>query len=440
MDKFFQTGSNESQWIAMNMFFWADSLQKPGHRHHPVIAQGRIGQIALSSNGSAPFTPIQAMSSIAALAKLQQRDLAAASVFTSVLCGMGSHIHWSWVKSPYYFRHLKLGEGLWSCPFEAMACRRFLEGIQTSHCVEVLHSLSSLELSSRLTVHLTAMLCSILAPQLHDLRAKEVLVVARAFSVDRIPDSLWNGAEEPSRWRERALDHCFQSLRRHEHFLDTSYFTLLPFKLLCCLFAARHLHYFNLFHNPLQGDLWCLTRRSQKGIKRFRQEGKTRVFAWATNLSSLRFDYHIFYSGVSRYGRYGGMIHIIVVKCQDIVVVTESCAIEHQMPLRLVSLCPLSFSCLASRMFSQRFPPTKPPGLQVNLGIFGTRKLEDFLNPMLLAFVERLKLVAWSVFFCNVTDIPKDWMVNSQEKHGVKVMVAIVVIHCDHFTSGSLFH
>ena len=192
------------------------------------------------------------MSSIAALAKLQQRDLAAASVFTSVLCGMGSHIHWSWVKSPYYFRHLKLGEGLWSCPFEAMACRRFLEGIQTSHCVEVLHSLSSLELSSRLTVHLTAMLCSILAPQLHDLRAKEVLVVARAFSVDRIPDSLWNGAEEPSRWRERALDHCFQSLRRHEHFLDTSYFTLLPFKLLCCLFAARHLHYFNIFQSISQ--------------------------------------------------------------------------------------------------------------------------------------------------------------------------------------------
>ena len=34
------------------------------------------------------------------------------------------------------------------------------------------------------------------------------------------------------------------------------------------------------------------------------------------------------------------------------------------------------------------------PGLQVNLGIFGTRKLEDFLNPMLLAFVDRLKLVA----------------------------------------------
>ena len=43
---------------------------------------------------------------------------------------------------------------------------------------------------------------------------------------------------------------------------------------------------------------------------------------------------------------------------------------------------------------------------------------------------------------CNVTDIPKDWMVNSQEKHGVKVMVmlAIVVIHCNHFTSGFLFH
>ncbi|CAK0894229.1 unnamed protein product, partial [Prorocentrum cordatum] len=34
-------------------------------------------------------------------------------------------------------------------------------------------------------------------------------------------------------WRESALEHCFESLRRHEHFLETSWHTLLPFKLLC---------------------------------------------------------------------------------------------------------------------------------------------------------------------------------------------------------------
>lgn len=117
-------------------------------------------------------------------------------------------------------------------------------------CVEILQSLSSLELNSRLTVHLTAMLCGLLAPQLHDLRAREVLVVARAFSPERIPDVLWSrhlpgetaeSSESAGRsWRERALDLCFQSLRRHEHFLDSSYFTLLPLKLLCHLVVEAY--------------------------------------------------------------------------------------------------------------------------------------------------------------------------------------------------------
>ena len=45
---------------------------------------------------------------------------------------------------------------------------------------------------ARLTCHMTALLCSLLAPQLHDLRAKEVIVVARAFSPERIPDVFWS--------------------------------------------------------------------------------------------------------------------------------------------------------------------------------------------------------------------------------------------------------
>ena len=68
-------------------------------------------------------------------------------------------------------------------------------------------------------------------------------MVARAFSPERIPDVLWKTEDGPH-WRERALDLCFQSLRRHEHFLDCSYFTLLPFKLLCFLLALRPKFYF----------------------------------------------------------------------------------------------------------------------------------------------------------------------------------------------------
>lgn len=45
------------------------------------IAQDHI------ANLSASFSPVQAMSSLSALANLQQRDLASASVFASVLCG-----------------------------------------------------------------------------------------------------------------------------------------------------------------------------------------------------------------------------------------------------------------------------------------------------------------------------------------------------------------
>ena len=81
-----------------------------------------------------------------------------------------------------------------------------------------------------------------LCPQLHELRAKEVLVVARAFSVERLPDpafEVWAEADSASEaasasaasaWRERALELCLESLRRHESFLDSSWVSLLPFK------------------------------------------------------------------------------------------------------------------------------------------------------------------------------------------------------------------
>lgn len=54
------------------------------------IAQDHI------ANLSASFSPVQAMSSLSALANLQQRDLASASVFASVLCGTSEVGMGSW--------------------------------------------------------------------------------------------------------------------------------------------------------------------------------------------------------------------------------------------------------------------------------------------------------------------------------------------------------
>lgn len=48
----------------------------------------RIGWVESTQRDA--FTPVQAMSSLAAMAKLQHRDLVAASILTSVLCGRWS--------------------------------------------------------------------------------------------------------------------------------------------------------------------------------------------------------------------------------------------------------------------------------------------------------------------------------------------------------------
>lgn len=127
---------------------------------------------------------------------------------------MSPEVVWSWYKSPQLFAPKGLP------PFEESKCRSYVEYLEASRCVEVLHSLGSLELQSRLTAHLTAEICSFLAPQLHDLRAKDVLVVARALSPERLPDTFWSQQAPAARWREQGLELCFESLRRHEHFLE----------------------------------------------------------------------------------------------------------------------------------------------------------------------------------------------------------------------------
>ena len=68
---------------------------------------------------------------------------------------------------------------------------------------------------ARLTCHMTALLCSLLAPQLHDLRAKEVIVVARAFSPERIPDVFWSRCLDlPDLMSSTKLDETWRQSQR----------------------------------------------------------------------------------------------------------------------------------------------------------------------------------------------------------------------------------
>jgi len=205
------------------------------------------GHLAASSK-SAQVSPVQAVGSLAALAKLQHRDLAAAAVLTSVLVGRGHDPVWSWAPSANFYSRRPLPPGL---PFQESRCLEVLQGdLDSSHCVEVLQSLQWLDLHGALTSHLVGLLCRALLPQLHELRAKEVIAVARAVGAYQLPASANGnpgagledvpavaaaaGEEAPAlSLKEQVADRCFENLRRHEHFLESSWHALQPFKLLC---------------------------------------------------------------------------------------------------------------------------------------------------------------------------------------------------------------
>lgn len=171
------------------------------------------------------------------------------------------------------------------------------------------------------------------------------------------PSCLTDGSidsEGPSRWRERALDLCFQSLRRHEHFLDTTYFALLPFKLLCCLIALRT-RMQQTYVIVIGNVSCCLESKLPESIARISHDQSVSV------PNHIKPDhnepcswYIVFY--VFSFGDFRG---------KDLV---------------------------------------DSSGLQVNLGTFDTRKLEEFLNPMLLAFVDRLNL-GRSLAFCSSSSV-----------------------------------
>ena len=131
----------------------------------------------------------------------------------------------------------------------------------TTTSVIIFQTIHWLDLHSALTLHLATLLGSLLVPHLHELRAREVIIVARAIAFCQVPGHLWlsqecsvgaaaveghnvaqtaplaamSCVEEPvlDLWRERLAEICLESLRRHEHYLEASWQTLLPFKLLC---------------------------------------------------------------------------------------------------------------------------------------------------------------------------------------------------------------
>lgn len=116
--------------------------------------------------------------------------------------------------------------------FDERRCLEVVQGaLDTSHCVEILQALQWLELHSALTTQFVDLLCRTIVPQLHELRAREVLVVARALGAYQL---LREEKDEASlALAPSALERCFENLRRHEPFLESSWHTLLPFKLLC---------------------------------------------------------------------------------------------------------------------------------------------------------------------------------------------------------------
>jgi len=218
----------------------------------------------LSAAGvAAQATPIQAVASLTALSKLQHRDCTAAAVLLCVLAGRSRDVAWSWAPSAYFYAHAERSWAEGQALNEKQIHSMFDRSLDSSHCIDVLHSLQRLDLHSALASRLVLLYCGRLVPHLHELRAREVLVVARALSASRLPGKLPQSVEgaaallsaggagtavpaagaaadmiagtpgAPSTWRELAVESCFENLRRHEHFLEASWNTLLPLKLLC---------------------------------------------------------------------------------------------------------------------------------------------------------------------------------------------------------------
>ena len=55
-------------------------------------------------------------------------------------------VHWHWAKSPQCLRQLRSMDCV---SFEESKCRAVMDQLDSSRCVEILQSLSSLELNSR---------------------------------------------------------------------------------------------------------------------------------------------------------------------------------------------------------------------------------------------------------------------------------------------------
>lgn len=220
---------------------------------------------------SQQFTPIQVLGSFSALSRLRFRDLAASSVLLCALTGRSPRVSWDWAPSAQFYAKRQLPPP----PFDIQQCTRILSsGLDLSHYVEVLQGMHRLELHSSLTLNLVVVIHGLLVPHFHELRARELLAAARAFGACHFPESSTNlfgdstigivetpvgelpssGLQAPAlhcpvadasgeeasavhpqtaAWKEHVVQICFESLRRHEHFLEASWHTLLLLRILC---------------------------------------------------------------------------------------------------------------------------------------------------------------------------------------------------------------
>lgn len=214
------------------------------------------------------LTPIQAVTTLSALAKLKHRDLVVAAVLLSALAGRGADVSCSWGPSRNFWCRSRQPLQRW---FDEDRCIEHLRNsLEASHLVDVLTAVHRLELYGALTLRLCWLIWHhLLAPHLHELRAREVINVARALGACQFPDSGAPGGgsldtdstqsaadageppalQEPAapagqgdgpvsdaaafEWKEHVVRSCIENLRRHEYFLESAWFALLPFKLLC---------------------------------------------------------------------------------------------------------------------------------------------------------------------------------------------------------------
>ncbi len=233
----------------------------------------RVCDAFLSKHIVSSLTPIQAQASIAALAKLRVRHEPALHLFVSVLCGAdptqrggnkskSSHSVLAYTKLP-------------PRPFELRACLRSLCDMDLMHFASIVQHLHMLNFWTDQSVHLYTILRALMAPQLHEMKSTALASTALAFrdfqildldmynvevELENLPSEvippactrfrmscddaqregvaseggefLQDEVDDVFSWKKELFAGVLEGLRRHTHYLETSWHGLSNVKLL----------------------------------------------------------------------------------------------------------------------------------------------------------------------------------------------------------------